>query len=247
MRLLHRSVAAIFCAAALLTEPVMAQERELLFSLTGGASAAPSYFGADSYSVSPSGNIGFTGLRFGTVQFGDLDGPTQFPSGTGLRGAFRYISEREGKDELAGLSDVDASLELGMRLHHTSEFWQAYGELRYGIIGHKALAGEIGVNVIYRDSTGLVLHAGPRAEFGNARFVRTYFGITATEAAQSGLTAYRPNGGMHSVGFETGAYKPLGADWGITGSVRYDRLRGSAADSPIVLQGSRNQFSATLG
>ncbi len=246
MHSFRSTIAAISCASALLSQPAAAQDRVFAFSLTGGVSAVPSYFGADSYRVAPSGSFSFTGLRFGNVQLGDPDDPRLFTPGTGLRGAFRYIPRREGKDELAGLNDVKAALELGLGLQHTTDFWQVYGTLRYGVIGHRAFAGEIGANALYRGGGGLVVHAGPRAEFGNARFMRTYFGIAPAEASPA-LAAFRPGGGFYSIGVEIGAYQPLSADWGITASVRYDRLRGDAAASPIVRQGRRNQVTATIG
>lgn len=245
--------AAVTLSLGAVAMPVQAQDNAFSFSLTGGAQVSPGYFGSDSYSVGPTGSFGFTGLRFGSVQLGDPDSPAQFAPGAGLRGALRFIPKREGKDELRGLDNVKASLELGLGAHYTEEFWQVFGELRYGVIGHKAIAGEIGANLIYRGESGMVLHAGPRAEFGNSRFARTYFGITAAEAAaatlagNANLTQHPPSGGFHSVGLEAGAYQPLSADWGITGSVRYDRLRGDASTSPIVQQGSRNQLSAQIG
>jgi MipA family protein len=246
MHLFSFAIAATFCAAALLAQPAGAQDRALAFSLTGGVSVVPSYFGAGTHRIAPSGSLGFTGLRFGGIRLGDPEDPRLFAPGTGLRGAFRYIPKREGTKELAGLDDVKAALELGLGLEHTSEHWQVYGTLRYGAIGHRAFSGEIGGNVLYRGGSGLVVHAGPRAEFGNARFMRTYFGITTAEESPA-LTAYKPSGGLYSVGFAIGAYQPLSADWGITGSVRYDRLRGGAAASPIVRQGSRNQMTASIG
>jgi len=240
------AVAAVF-AAALLAQPAVAQERVFAFSLTGGGSVTPSYFGADSYRVAPSGSFSFTGLQAGAVGLGDPLGPRLFAPGTGIRGAFRYIPKRAGADALAGLDDVKASVELGLGLHHTTDLWQLYGDLRYGVVGHRALAGEVGANAILRTRGGLVVHAGPRAEFGNARFMRTYFGITPAEASPA-LGAFRPGGGgLYSVGFEIGAYQPLSPDWGITAAVRYDRLRGDAAASPIVRQGSRDQFTARIG
>lgn len=239
--------AAVACAAAFAGQSAVAQDRALAFSLTGGASYGPTYFGSDSYEVSPSGSFGFTGLNFGSLRLGDPDDRTMFAPGTGLRGAFRFISERKGKDELAGLNDVDASVELGLGLQHTTEFAQIYADVRYGVIGHEALAGEVGANLIYRAPNGLVLHGGPRAEFGNARFMRTYFGVTPAESAASGLAAYRPDGGLQSVGLEIGAYQPLNDDWGITASLRYDRLKDDAANSPIVRQGDRDQYSVQIG
>ncbi|MCC6000410.1 MAG: MipA/OmpV family protein [Pararhodobacter sp.] len=247
MHTLRTAIAAAICSAALMVQPVQAQNRVLAFSLTGGAAVAPSYFGSDSYRVSPNGSFGFNSLQLGPIRLGDPDGPRHFAMGTGLRGAFRYIPRRSGTNELAGLNDVRTSLELGLGLQHTAEFWQVYGDLRYGVLGHRAFAGEIGANALYRGQNGLILHGGPRAEFGNARFARTYFGVTPAESAASGLAAYRPGGGVHAIGVELGAYHPLSANWGITGSVRFDRLRGDTGDSPIVRQGNRNQVTARIG
>jgi MipA family protein len=101
MHLFGSAIAAAFFAAALLSQPATAQDRAFAFSLTGGVSVAPSYFGAESYRVAPSGSFGFTGLRFGNVRLGNPDDPRLFAQGTGLRGALRYIPRREGKNELA--------------------------------------------------------------------------------------------------------------------------------------------------
>ncbi|TVP71179.1 MAG: MipA/OmpV family protein [Rhodobacteraceae bacterium] len=245
-----RLAAAVSCGVLAL--PAFAQERGLSFSITGGAGVAPDYFGSDSVSVGPAGSFGFGGLRFGALALGTLDTPEQFAPGFGPYGAFRFIGKRDGKDELEGMDDVKASVEIGAGLQYTEDFWQVFGELRYGAIGHNAVAGELGANVIFRGESGLVLNAGPRAEFGNRRFNRTYFGVSEAEATASqdaggSLTAFSPSAGFYSVGVEAGAYQPLSADWGLSGSVRFDRLRGDAADSPIVQQGSRNQISAEIG
>ena len=241
-----RSVIAA-CALALTAGPAMAQDRALAFSLTGGLDISPRYFGSDSLDVGPTGAFGFHGLRFGRLGAGDPDSTALLSPGTGVAGAFRYLGRREGRNELDGLEDVSRSVELGLRLQHTAQAWQVYAEARYGVIGHRSAAGELGANAIFRGQSGFVLYAGPRAEYGSGRFMRTYFGVTPSEAAQSGLDAYRPRGGLQSVGFELGAYQPINADWGITGSVRFDRLQRGAAASPIVRQGSRDQVSARIG
>jgi len=235
------------CIAALTGQPVVAQDRVVAFSLTGGATVQPDYFGSDSHYFAPTGRVGFTGARIGGYQLLDPEGPREFVPGTFYRGALDYIPERQGKDELDGLNDVDASVELGLGLQHTRETWQVYGELRYGFIGHESVAAELGANAIFRGEGGAILYAGPRIELGNSRFMRTYFGVTETESAQSGLGSYRPSRAIYSAGFEISAYQPVQDNWGITASVRYDRLRGKAADSPIVQQGSRDQWTAMLG
>ena len=64
----------------------------------------------------------------------------------------------------------------------------------------------------------------------------------------TGLPAYNPGGGVHSLGAEAGLTYRLGRRWGLFGYAGYDRLIGDAADSPIVRAfGSRDQFSGGLG
>ena len=237
------------CVAALALAPVQAtaQDRAFSFSVTGGATVQPDYFGSDSHRLGPSGALGFSGLVLGGISFGSLESPDVFSEGVGLRGAFRYIPQRKGEDELAGLRDVDDAVELGVGLHYTTEHWQVYTDIRYGVIGHSAFTGEAGANLILRPTESLTLHAGPRAKFGSGRFMRTYFGVTEAEAAASGLGEYRPSGGVQSLGVEFGAYQALTEDWGVSGAVRFDRLRGDAGASPIVEQGNRDQLSATVG
>ena len=241
------------CASLILAwQPVAAQERGLSFALTGGVGVAPSYFGASDMRLGPTGRFGFAGLSLGPARIGALDstafdGPLDLLPGAGLRGAFRYIPKREGRNELAGLDDVKAAVELGFGVHYTEEFWQLFADLRYGAIGHRGFTGEIGANAIYRSADGLVLHAGPRAEFGDRRFAQSYFGVTPAESLASGLAPYAAGAGIHSLGVEVGAFQALSNDWGVSGRLRLDRLHGEAASSPIVQQGQRNQFTAEIG
>ena len=115
------AIVVMACIAALTGQPAVAQDRVVAFSLTGGATAQPDYFGADSHYFAPTGRVGFTGLRVGDLQLLDPEGPREFVPGTFYRGALDFIPERDGRDELAGLDDVDASVELGLGLQHTRE------------------------------------------------------------------------------------------------------------------------------
>ena len=254
MPFIRNSVLAASASMCWLASPSLAQDRALAFSVTGGVAVAPSYFGASDSRIGPTGALGFTGLRFGALQFSDPDrAPTVFAPGTGVRGSFRLLGKREGKDELEGLDDVDLSVEVGLGIYHTAENWQVFSDMRFAAIGHGGVAFEVGGDFIYRGQNGLVIYGGPRADFGNARFMRRYFGITANEetnaslVGNTNLTEFSPSGGLYSYGVELGAYQPLSADWGVSGSIRFDRLHGDAADSPIVQQGRRDQISARIG
>ena len=75
-------------------------------------------------------------------------------------------------------------------------------------------------------------------------YFETYYGVNATESANSGLSQYYPGGGLNAIGVG-GAY-----DWKVTEKLsasvfsEYYRLMGNAADSSLVEErGSPNQFT----
>ncbi|MFN4057382.1 MAG: MipA/OmpV family protein [Roseinatronobacter sp.] len=240
-------------AALILAAPVQARDNVLSFSLTGGAQSLPRYLGSSDQRVAPWIGFGFQGLRLGNFELGTPDSQDAFAPGAGLRGAFSVLAARDGKGTLAGMNDVRAGVELGLGAHYTARDWQVFGEVRRGFRAHTGLAGEVGANLILRPAEGLTLHGGPRASFGSSRFAQTYFGITAAEATatsaagNTGLTAFTPSGGLYALGFEIGGYQAIGRDWGVSANIRYDQLRGDSAASPIVGQGSRDQFTAQIG
>ena len=66
-------------------------------------------------------------------------------------------------------------------------------------------------------------------------------------AAASSFDAYDAEGGLVSTGAELGMRYRLSDAWGVEGAITYDVFRGDAEDSPIVQQGSEDQWGARLG
>ncbi len=222
---------------------------DLIFTLRGGVATSPEYFGSDEYQVGPDLGFQLNYAAIGPLNFGRTDGVETY--GLGLRGSFRYIGERDSDDfdELRGLDDVDATAELGLGVGYTSERFDAFADLRYGIGGHESFVGELGADVKLHPSERLTLKAGPRMLLGSDDYASTYFGVSPDEAlASNGLyDAYDADGGVVSAGVEVGARYDLNGPWGIEGAVTYDRLVGDASDSPIVEQGDRDQYGLRIG
>lgn len=221
------------------------------FTLRGGIATAPEYFGAGSNEFKPDIGLSFSYLRlWGGREFGsqDFDAPR---TGFGLRGSFRYVDSRDAADhpELAGLNDVDSSVELGLGVGYTGPWFKAYADLRYGVIGHESFVAEIGADAIYAASDRLTLRAGPRILWGSSDYNATYFGVTPAESAASGgaFAPFQAGSGLVSAGVELGVEYRINDRWGIEGAVTWDRLMDDAEDSPITVQGDRDQFGARLG
>lgn len=82
-------------------------------------------------------------------------------------------------------------------------------------------------------------------EWANAKYMKSYFGINAQQAARSGLSEYRPSAGFKDVSLRVGFSYELTKTWSITGAAGVSRLMGDAADSPLVRR--KSQAVGALG
>ncbi|WP_424933555.1 MipA/OmpV family protein [Amaricoccus macauensis] len=222
---------------------------DVVMTIRGGVQVSPAYFGSDDLETGPNGSLRFDYVKFpGGFEFGS--GQTVgFRRGLGLQGSVRSISKRDSSEysEIDGLDDVDWSFEAGLGLGYEQRTYRLFANARYGFIGHNSWAGELGADGIAYPVEGLTLTFGPRVSLGDDRFTDTYFGVSESESAASGLEAYDPDGGVVGVGVVFGARYLWNERWGIEGAARYDRLTNDAADSPITETGSPDQYTFTIG
>jgi outer membrane protein len=156
-----------------------------------------------------------------------------------------YEGSREAEDVGASLDKVDATIEAGAFVQYAlSPALRARVEARRGIGEHEGWTGSAGADYVVRDGDKYLVSVGPRVTWSNARYQRTYFGVTPAEAARSGLAAFRPESGVQAVGAAASFITQLSPRWGIYSYAKYDRLVGDAARSPVVRTfGSRDQLS----
>lgn len=241
--MLHRVV----LTSLLVTVPfaLAAQERpngiEFRFGL--GPSLEPGYFGDDDLDAGVDAEFQLERLQFGGLSLGDEAG-----SGLGFGGSVRFVSGRDADDfdELAGLNNIDPSLEIVGGLEFTTPDYEVFAKLRYGAIGHESFVAELGTDFYYRPTGQLTFQAGPRLLLGDDSYAQTYFGVTAAEAAASaaGFDAFDAQGGIMSAGAKAKATYAINNDWEVVGTLQYEQLRDDAADSPITT--SDDQISASL-
>ncbi|MCK0150376.1 MipA/OmpV family protein [Marivita sp. S6314] len=233
--------------AVIAPAPAAASPR-FVFTLRGGVSATPEYFGSDELEVGP--DLGFQFNYLALRNGRRLGNPDPWADNMGLTfgGSFRFVKERSADDfsELAGLDDIDAALELGGSVRYGTEHFAAFGEVRRGFGGHEGWVGEVGADAILRPTDRLRLSLGPRLFFGDEDYSATYFGITPSEASAA-LPAYDPDGGLISTGVEFGARYQINDVWGLEGAVTWEKFTGDAADSPIVEHGDDEQWGIRFG
>jgi outer membrane protein len=170
--------------------------------------------------------------------------------------AVQLIWQRKASDYTAlnGLGNVNYAIQAG----GFAEFWpvpwlRLRGEVRQGIGGETGLTGDLFLDGVvplgqFRWS------GGPRVTLQTAAAVAPYFSITAAQSAASTvaglpkLPVYSADGGLYSYGAGTQLEYFFNRQWAAHVLTEYQRLTGSAADSPLVTQrGSPNQFTFGLG
>jgi MipA family protein len=224
-----------------------------LLTIKGNVIYSPNFPGSKNYSFAV----------FPTLSLRRAEGPEKFTApddgvslaifgdsqwALGLVGRYQTGRYLANDRRLYGIQDAKWAVEPGLY----GEFWaladtlRFRGELRYGINGYNGLVGTLSLDYVQRVGK-FVISGGPRIQLGGSEYMNTYFGVTAQDALWNGnVTQYKADGGIKSVGVAAAATYRWNDQWSTTVRGGYDRLVGSAADSPIVRNlGSTNQF--TLG
>ena len=156
--------------------------------------------------------------------------------------------------ELNGLGDVDYAIQAGGFAQIWPLQWlRLRGEVRQGFGGEKGVTGDVMLDVVV-PAGQFRFSAGPRMTLQTAAAVSPYFSITpaqstdSTVAGLSQLAVYHAGGGVYSYGAGGLVEYFLNPEWSVHALTEYERLTGSAADSPLVIQrGSPNQFTFGIG
>ncbi|HET9428863.1 MAG TPA: MipA/OmpV family protein [Allosphingosinicella sp.] len=235
--------------------PAFAQDgsgRGRIISIGGGVDLTPKYPGADEVGIGP---LPYFDIRregapltfeapdegIGMSLIGDAGGIAVGPT-------IRFQGKRQEEDVGAPVGDVGFTVEVGAFAQaFLAENIRVRAEGRKGLGGHEGWTGDLSADFVLRDRDSYVFSVGPRARWADNDYHDAYFGVTPAVAAATGLPAYDPDGGFHSVGAIAGLTRMIGRDVGVYAYAGYDRLIGDAANSPIVRTfGSRDQFSGGL-
>jgi outer membrane scaffolding protein for murein synthesis (MipA/OmpV family) len=234
-------------AAAQWDNPFSFLSGEWTVTARGNVVASPKYPGSDEFSW-----VGFPSFkvrRAGTPDtFGAPDDPASMAlirsGGLRMGPSFRYIGSRSPSDdvELTGLAKVPWTLEAGAFVEYwPTEFLRGRVDVRYGFHGHEGVVADFAADGFMRFAQW-TFSAGPRMKIASSNYQEAYFSVPAL--SPSLLPTYSAGAGVNSLGLAGSATFQFNPQWALTGYVRWDRLIGDAADSPIVTQtGSANQWT----
>lgn len=154
---------------------------------------------------------------------------------------WRFGRQEDDASHLSGLGDVDGGLIVGgyagyhfgalmpyVSYHHQVTGDDSGGQLRFGVEMKQHL------------SPRLALSAKVGATWASQEYMASFFGVTATQAANSGLAQFSASSGVKDSFVSLTADVKLDERWDLKVFGQYSRLLDDAADSPITE--TANQF-----
>lgn len=252
------SLAAVSAAAAADVTPALTSPQPAsgwIVTLGGSAQLGPKYDGSNSTGFSGSPSLSWRRVgepaEFSAPDDGfDLALYQTKRFSVGVVGDYKSGRYSGSDNKLFGMRDVPWTVEAGV----FAEFWpiedrfRTRVEVKQGFHGHHGVVADFSADWVERFDR-FTLSGGPRMTLANQSYMRRNFGVTQEEASVNPLlTAYRPGGGVKSVGLAAALEYKWSDIWSTSVFGRYDRLLQDAARSPIVKTiGERNQFTVGVG
>ena len=147
------------------------------------------------------------------------------------------------------VGSTDLSVEAG----GFAEYWPNTGlrtrvEVRNSFIGADGVIADFSADAVFHPAERWTLTGGPRLSLADQSFMDSYYGVTATQGASAGLTPFKADAGIRSYGAGVSARYQWSPDLTSLAYVEYQRLAGSAGESPLIDdRGSQDQITFGLG
>lgn len=219
------------------------------FSLGGFAVVAPEYEGSDDYTVSGFPNVEiewrdrvFLKARDGLGVNILNDGMVRLSASVG----YGFGRDEDDSDDLAGLGDVDGGALAIVNGSVSYDGFTLSTRVSYQFTGDDTgILADIGAGYMWRSADGWFVNGGLNTSLASGDYMDSYFSVTPSQSAASGLQVFDAEPGFKSVGVRLAPGYAIDENWSVIGTLSYDRLVGDAGDSPITR--SEDQFAAGVG
>lgn len=194
----------------------------------------------------------FASTRRG-LGWGGESGSLTYSLSLGARGGrddkdHRIAGIGSGGKELAGMGSIatsaTANFGVGVRLG-TAEL-SASLELP---VSHRdnGRALHLGASVPLLTTQSDVLSLAGGVHFGDGKYMRTYYGVTALQAQNSGFAAYTPKSGIYRTDLSLAWVHRFDKHWSVTTIGGVERLMSDAAGSPLVRRRTAPEAAVVVG
>lgn len=222
------------------------QAQENVLTLGGGLAVTPRYSGSHEMQAAPIILVdyqmknGFYASTMRGLGYGTSFGALSVDAALGVRGERSDedksgVGGARGSKELRGMGKVKASSTANLGARYT-----IFNGLEFA--GHASLPlsqRENGKNAGFEltgtlhadDSDKLALSLG--ANFADRKYMQTYYGVTAQQAAHSGMKAHSPAAGLYEAILSFAWEHRIDQRWAVTTMLGSSTLVRDAANSPV--------------
>ena len=203
-----------------------------------GFIVGPRYLGSDDMRVLP---IPVIDIRKDSFFLNGRDGLgldlLRDPSG--LRAGVSVFARfgRKEKDDpvaLAGMGDIDPVPQIRAFAAHRIGPVRISAQVARDLGGSRGVTLDLDASASTALSERVILSGGPQLSFGDARFTRAFFGITAAQGLAGRRAPYAVDAGLYQAGVGASLIVRLDDRWSATAISSVTRLTGAFARSPVV-------------
>ena len=223
------------------TVPEYYLPKDINFSLGGVVLFIPKYMGSDERQAkiyplfdaqwkngaffSSVNGLGYNFSKDPTIQYG-------------LRLSLEIARDESSSSKLHGLGDVDTAIEPGAFLNYNiNQNYSLLSSVRYGSgLGHNGLQTTVGARYTTAISDQHRITATIRANWVNASYMQSYFGVNDQQSIASGYTQYTPSSGLTDVKLSTSWHWTIDANWSLTTGASVSRYSSDVTKSPFVFE-----------
>jgi len=219
------------------------------YSLTVGAAVArvPTYEGADRFDTRALPVIAYQSGRFFA---GTLSGVGYNLSNLANLEFGPVLTYRFGRDEsddarLRGLGNIDAGADVGAFVRWNAQPLSLSATLEQGV-GGDVTGTTVRLNAAYalRVNRSNALRFDASVDWADTEVMQGFFGISAPQAARSGLPVYGASSGIRRYGVAAVWAYSITPQWGSTVRLGVYRLGSESANSPLTVRRSMGLVSA---
>lgn len=164
----------------------------------------------------------------------------------GARITLASYRKQNADARLNGMGDISNAAELGGFLDARFSPWYLTSSVASSSHGaHLELGGGYETQLSAADK----LRGGLELDWANGKYMQTYFGVNAAQAAASAgvLTAYNATSGIKDYALKLNWMHSYSKEWFSNAGVSYKQLAGSARNSPLTQRNSMSTVSFVVG
>lgn len=217
-------------------EAARPRTRDWSVTIGGGVALRPAYEGSEEFKASPAPLVDITWKNrvflSGQHGLGAYVIRTQ-RARLGLSLGYAPGRDEDNADRLRGLGDIDPGARGYLFGAYSLGLLRLHVDISQDFGGSDGLQIQPGATLMYPFSERIKISASFSATWANDDHMETFFGVSPTQSAASGLPAFGAAAGFKRADLKLGTTWDMTERWFIRTNLRFGYLLGDAGDSPI--------------